>query len=657
MAENANEEIVTKKSKKKAKKGKKGIGTFFKKHKKLTVFFIILIILGLLVWKAVSCVQDSQNLLNNMMNGVLTAEVAEENLINSISATGTVTSVETVVLTSTVTGVDIEELNVSLGDKVNAGDILCVLDSEDFEEGLANVQKNKNATAGRTSIDVNAANRGLNEALTTQSIDLDRADKDIKDAYNDVNSTANDCQEALDNYNSLNDQLSAAEGRMKNAEVALKQAEAVAKGPQDNMYGAQSAFDSEKQTLIIEVAGLSDAERATFVAGYSDLIQIGRLTTLDSDGNRIAVVDSTTLCPSADTTTKAKVDAALAKLRVYEENYQIAEQQFQGPNAKCATEQAAYSAAYQEVETLKAKRDAAKSTYDALAKSVESGWDIYNQRVRNKEDVTRADASNVASRNDNLKATNINASVATLSDDTSIKKYEQQIDDCVIRSGISGIVTAINVKQGDMYAGGAIVTIEDTSSYEITSNIGEYDIAKVQLGQKVTIKTNGTGDVELEGVVKEISPRANANTANGVTYPVKISILTKNDDIRLDMTAKINIVTEEKANALCVPYDAVLTDEDGNFYVDVLDGDAPLKFEDLQDPIKAATMTEDQKKMAAGEMEPKTHKVLVKKGLQNNYFIEIIGIDETINSGVTVVYPNDTSYTDIMEYLSVNGGY
>lgn len=647
MAENANEEIVTKKSKKKAKKGKKGIGTFFKKHKKLTVFFIILIILGLLVWKAVSCVQDSQNLLNNMMNGVLTAEVAEENLINSISATGTVTSVETVVLTSTVTGVDIEELNVSLGDKVNAGDILCVLDSEDFEEGLANVQKNKNATAGRTSIDVNAANRGLNEALTTQSIDLDRADKDIKDAYNDVNSTANDCQEALDNYNSLNDQLSAAEGRMKNAKAAFEQAQAVNSLSQDAVNKVQEKFDAEKQELINYVDGLAEAERLKFVSSYIDRVAMGNMDN----------VDSSVICPAASDDTKAGVDAIIADLKGFQNSFDELSGKAQFDSTTYAAEQAAYSAAYQEVETLKAKRDAAKSTYDALAKSVESGWDIYNQRVRNKEDVTRADASNVASRNDNLKATNINASVATLSDDTSIKKYEQQIDDCVIRSGISGIVTAINVKQGDMYAGGAIVTIEDTSSYEITSNIGEYDIAKVQLGQKVTIKTNGTGDVELEGVVKEISPRANANTANGVTYPVKISILTKNDDIRLDMTAKINIVTEEKSNALCVPYDAVLTDEDGNFYVDVLDGDAPLKFEDLQDPIKAATMTEDQKKMAAGEMEPKTHKVLVKKGLQNNYFIEIIGIDETINSGVTVVYPNDTSYTDIMEYLSVNGGY
>lgn len=654
MAKGNGDEIVKKEKSKKS--GKKKVGAFFQRHRKLTIFLIILIILGFIISRIVSAVKQSQVLLNNMMNGSLTAEVTEENLVNSLSATGVITSVETVVMTSTVTGVDIEELNVALGDRVEAGQIVCVLNSDDIENGLADMAKSKGASQGRAGIEVNAAKRGLTEALTTQSIDAERAEKDIKDAYNDVNSIANDCQEALDKYNSAKDAVTKAENNVKNKKAELDRLNSMASSAtSDGTSEADTAkknFDDTKDQLIADITGMGlPKDEVEYFA-----TNVGSLTI--GNAKNVNVIN---LYAGADATAISKIETALVALRGFESTYQTITDELKGnsdaQSAMLAAANAQYTQACAELETAKSVRDVAKSNYEALAKSVENGWDLYNQKVRLKEDTERADAASVAARNDNLKSANINAGVATLSDDSTIRKYEQQIDDCVIKAGISGTVTSVNVKEGDMYAGGAIITIEDTSSYEVTANIGEYDIAKVSVGQKVTIKTNGTGDEELEGKVREISPRANANTVNGVTYPIKIAILTKNDNLRLDMTAKINIVTEEKENALCVPYDAVLTDEDGNFYINVLDGDAPLTFEDLQNPLIAAAMTEDQKLMAAGEKEPDTHKVFVKKGLQNNYFIEVIGIDEELNSGVVVVYPNDTSYTDIMEYISVNGGY
>ena len=44
----------------------------------------------------------------------------------------------------------------------------------------------------------------------------------------------------------------------------------------------------------------------------------------------------------------------------------------------------------------------------------------------------------------------------------------------------------------------AIVTIEDDSSYEIETQIDEYDIGKIALGQRVVVKTNATDDEELD---------------------------------------------------------------------------------------------------------------------------------------------------------------
>lgn len=233
-----------------------------------------------------------------------------------------------------------------------------------------------------------------------------------------------------------------------------------------------------------------------------------------------------------------------------------------------------------------------------------------------------------------------------------MKDYEEQLSKCTVTAPMSGIVTAVNLEEGDLYNGTAIVTIEDTSAYEISTEIDEYEIGKIKEGQKVVIKTNGTGDEELDGTVKSIAPRATAGGTE-VTYEVIVSIDTPNELLRMDMTAKLSIILENKENVLTVPYEAVQEAEDGTYYIEVVKEDGNTQPE-----------AEEQEK-APGTAEPnmlqdvKTERITVEKGIESDYYIEVTGA--SLKEGMEVVIPKSStdgmSLQDLMNRQGPMGGF
>ena len=66
-----------------------------------------------------------------------------ETLRNKISATGVVESTESKNVYSTLT-YPVKSINVKVGDTVSAGDVLCVIDSEDLEQQCIRIEKETN---------------------------------------------------------------------------------------------------------------------------------------------------------------------------------------------------------------------------------------------------------------------------------------------------------------------------------------------------------------------------------------------------------------------------------------------------------------------------------------------------------------------------------
>lgn len=231
-----------------------------------------------------------------------------------------------------------------------------------------------------------------------------------------------------------------------------------------------------------------------------------------------------------------------------------------------------------------------------------------------------------------------------------LERYEEQKEDAVIKAGMSGTVTAVNVTEGASFSGGVIATIEGVDYFIIEAQIEEYDIPDIEVGMKVLVKTDATRDQELEGVVSYIAPRAtnsgsSSNALSGLmsgldtssltgsssgsaTYLVKIQLKEQNDRLRLGMNAKTSIIVEESVEVWSVPYDAVYTREDGSTYLEQVTG------------------KDEEGNLITKELD-------VQIGLQGTYYVEIIS--DLIDENTEILIPDAQGSSSIEELLNMMG--
>jgi len=108
--------------------------------------------------------------------------------------------------------------------------------------------------------------------------------------------------------------------------------------------------------------------------------------------------------------------------------------------------------------------------------------------------------------------------------------------------------------------------------------------------------------------------------------------------IRLDMTAKLSIILSEKKNVLTVPYDAVSMDDDGKYYIEVVDENAPVA--DAQEteapevtPMPMDADLSDIKMPVEGNYK----KIYVERGIESDYYIEVSSPE--LEVGMQVLVP------------------
>ena len=116
----------------------------------------------------------------------------------------------------------------------------------------------------------------------------------------------------------------------------------------------------------------------------------------------------------------------------------------------------------------------------------------------------------------------------------------------------------------------AFVTIADVSSYIVTTNIAEADIAKVTVGQAASITFPALTGTTATAKVTAISPTATSSNSV-VTYATTITLDSLPAKVRLGQTAEVAItIAASDASALYVPA-AAITTANGTSTVKVID--------------------------------------------------------------------------------------
>lgn len=148
--------------------------------------------------------------------------------------------------------------------------------------------------------------------------------------------------------------------------------------------------------------------------------------------------------------------------------------------------------------------------------------------------------------------------------EASVESAKVQLSNATITTPISGTVSVVNVKQGEMTpTGSTSITVIDTSSMDAEVNVPDNMLSKIKVGDSVQLKVNSLSDKKINGTIYNISPAADSKTQS---YIVKIKVDNSDGSLKPGMFTKVELPNEKVDNALTVPVEAITT-EDGVSYI------------------------------------------------------------------------------------------
>lgn len=263
---------------------------------------------------------------------------------------------------------------------------------------------------------------------------------------------------------------------------------------------------------------------------------------------------------------------------------------------------------------------------ESLTKAQESlkqAQESYENAKASRESSNRQNQSQITQAKSSLENTKSTAEKNLKEAKKQKEQAKEALSDAKVTAPMDGVVTVLNVEEGDTYTGGALMQIDDISSFTVTTTVDEYDISNVEVGQKVVILTEATDEQEINGEITFVAPSTSSsnmeNASSGMEnssstegYEVKINITDVVDNLRMGLTAKCSIILKQAENVFAVPYDAIHKNEN----------------------------REDVIYVAKEESNPSDYsEILVTKGMESDYYVEISGDD--LEEGMSVLIPTD----------------
>ena len=131
-----------------------------------------------------------------------------------------------------------------------------------------------------------------------------------------------------------------------------------------------------------------------------------------------------------------------------------------------------------------------------------------------------------------------------------IAAQSERLRDYRIVAPMDGMVLRQDGSVGEVAEPGEILFwIGQPTPLQLVAEVNEEDIPKVKQGQKALIKADAFPNGDLLATVARITPKGDPVLKN---YRVYLD-LPEDTPLRIGMTAEINIVTDEKDNALLLP--------------------------------------------------------------------------------------------------------
>ncbi len=161
-----------------------------------------------------------------------------------------------------------------------------------------------------------------------------------------------------------------------------------------------------------------------------------------------------------------------------------------------------------------------------------------------------------------------------LSFKVSKSSYDNLLENTVLRSPISGVVTARNYDVGDMYAmSSPIYTVQQISPVTLLVAVSEADYTKVSKGDKVKVIADALPGEEFKGSVIRLYPIMDAASH---TFNVEVQVANTSARLRPGMYARASLNMGD-TNSIVIPDAAVVKQQgSGQKLVYVLNDDSTV---------------------------------------------------------------------------------
>ena len=191
----------------------KGISFKKIKHKKTFIFILILVVI----------VGITGAIVSKPKNKVVTdySELKRDDMIKNINTMGKVESNNKVNVYSTLNNI-IKEVKVSAGDKVNEGDVLCILDSSALEKEIAEAEADSKYNKDKAKVDLDGKKQSYDSAVNNISSSINDSEAAVKSAKIKVD----DAQRDYNNQKALYESGAVEQEKLNQAESALNTAQA-----------------------------------------------------------------------------------------------------------------------------------------------------------------------------------------------------------------------------------------------------------------------------------------------------------------------------------------------------------------------------------------------------------------------------------------------
>jgi HlyD family secretion protein len=506
--------------------------------------FIALIVVGGFLMSACSSLPDSLSFGGNAAqdeeSAVQTAPVRQGDITLSATGAGTVIPAEEIVIGFKSGGI-LQELLVSIGDEIAAGDVLARLDNTAASQQVANAQLQLTQAIMQTDAQATETGVSFNDLSVEQAqLTLDEAQRTLDE---------------LLNWQPDEDAVAQAQANLDAAQAGYNAA-----------LGQESASGSE---ITLKQMDVQDAQTALAEAqeAYDTAFDPGREWELYIDDPSCRTGEQYPNCtgePYSDNITRER-DSAESAVKRAQENLTVAEINYNAAVAgtnRSSSANAQSSVLTAELALKTAQEGPTDDEIVAAQTAVRQAELAHKQALLNRE---------------------LDEKIGVAQAELSLQEAQDALADTELSAPVDGTVMAISANPGEIVGSGDLITLADLSQPLLEIYLDETDLDKIEVDYEVNVTFDALPDDTFTGHVVEVDPMlSNLNGVSVVHALVRLDedSFSKPQTLPVGLNASVEVIGGRVENVLLVPVEALREVSAGEYAVFVMgaDGEPELRF-------------------------------------------------------------------------------